>query len=65
MPADHDGLILGDVTTASEVVEDAVRNRCKTIAYTYTEPAVFFEFALETAALAHEKNIKNVFVSNG
>ncbi len=65
MPADNNGLIMGDVTTPFEIVADAVRNNCKTIAYTYTEPAVYFEFAYETAILAHENNVKNVFVSNG
>ncbi|MBF0397466.1 MAG: radical SAM protein, partial [Desulfobacterales bacterium] len=32
---------------------------------TYTEPTVFFEFAFDTAKIAHEKNIQNVFVTNG
>ncbi len=43
----------------------AEKNRCRTIAYTYTEPTVYFEFAYDCCRLAHEKNIRNVFVSNG
>ena len=35
------------------------------IAYTYNEPTVFFEMMLKTAALAKEKGLKNVVVSNG
>ncbi|MEI7639154.1 MAG: AmmeMemoRadiSam system radical SAM enzyme, partial [Syntrophus sp. (in: bacteria)] len=37
----------------------------KTIAYTYTEPTIFFEFAYDIARLAHEQGIGNVFITNG
>ena len=65
MPADHRGDILGERGEPREVVEAARRAGCRSIAYTYTEPTVFFEFAYETAKLAHEKGIRNVFVTNG
>lgn len=65
MPADRDGLIVGEATTPQEVIDDALRSGCKTIAFTYNEPAVFFEFARDTSILAHKNNIKTVFVSNG
>jgi len=62
----------GDIKTLSirdvtpeEVVEDAIKNDCKSISYTYTEPTIFFEFAYDTAKLAHKKGLKNVFVTNG
>lgn len=35
------------------------------IAYTYSEPIVWYEFILETAKLVHEKGLKNVLVTNG
>ncbi|HNX43218.1 MAG TPA: AmmeMemoRadiSam system radical SAM enzyme [Bacteroidales bacterium] len=35
------------------------------IAYTYNEPAVWYEFMLETAMLAAAKGLKNVMVTNG
>ena len=47
------------------VVRRAARGRCQTIAYTYTEPTIFFEYCYDTARLAHEIGLKNVFVSNG
>ena len=47
------------------VVEEALRTNCKSIAYTYTEPTVFFEYAFDTSRIAHEHNLKNVFVTNG
>jgi pyruvate formate lyase activating enzyme len=47
------------------IVNYAVKNHIPSISYTYNEPAVFFEYAYETAKLAHQKGIKNIFVSNG
>jgi len=56
---------MGPVTSPQEIVDDAAKENCKTIAYTYTEPTVYFEFAYETAKLAKKKGIKNIFVTNG
>ena len=47
------------------VVRQAQGAGCRSIAYTYTEPTVFFEYALDTARLAHGVGLKNVFVTNG
>ena len=65
MPADRDGRVTGDAATPQQVVSAAQRRHCTSIAYTYTEPTVFFEFACDTAQLAHAQGIKNVFVTNG
>lgn len=65
LPADRKGMIVGDFYTPEDVVSAAKRAGCRTIAYTYTEPTVFFEFAYDTAKLAHEEGILNVFVTNG
>ena len=65
MPADRDGRVTGDTATPQQVVSAAQRRSCASIAYTYTEPTVFFEFACDTAQLAHSQGIKNVFVTNG
>jgi pyruvate formate lyase activating enzyme len=65
MPNDREGVIAGQVATPKEVVADAMAQNCRSIAYTYTEPTIFFEFALDTARIAHGKGIKNVFVTNG
>ncbi len=48
-----------------QIVESAIENQCKSISYTYTEPTVFFEFAYDTAKLATQKGLKNIFVTNG
>lgn len=64
-PKEHGGDIAGQYVTPEAVVEAAERYRCESISYTYTEPTIFFEFAYDCARLAHERGIKNVFVSNG
>lgn len=48
-----------------EVVAQAKRAQCASISYTYTEPTIFFEYALDCALLAEKEGIKNVFVTNG
>jgi pyruvate formate lyase activating enzyme len=47
------------------VIKEAVKNQCRSISYTYTEPTIFFEYALDTARLAKGRGIYNVFVTNG
>ncbi len=65
MPSDRGGAIAGDYFSPESVVRSAEAGGCATIAYTYTEPTIYFEFAHDTARLAHEKGIKNIFVTNG
>ena len=65
MPADRDGHIAGDPATPEQVVLAAQQSGCRSIAYTYTEPTVFFEFASDTAQLAHAQGLKNIFITNG
>ncbi|MHC4248140.1 MAG: AmmeMemoRadiSam system radical SAM enzyme [Planctomycetota bacterium] len=55
----------GEAATPQEIAADAERSGCATIAYTYTEPTIFFEFARDTSLEAHERGIANVFVTNG
>jgi pyruvate formate lyase activating enzyme len=48
-----------------EIVRQAKQNGCASIAYTYTEPTIFFEYAYDTAQLARKEGMLNVFVTNG
>jgi pyruvate formate lyase activating enzyme len=59
------GRIIGEPITPEQIVEGAVRNRCKSIAYTYTEPTVFMELCNDCGRLGKERGLTNVFVSNG
>ncbi len=61
----EDGRILGTELMPDEIVERALAADCRSISYTYTEPTIFFEYAYDTAVIAHRKGLKNVFVTNG
>ncbi|MBU0636392.1 AmmeMemoRadiSam system radical SAM enzyme [Candidatus Micrarchaeota archaeon] len=56
---------LGDDWPPKKIVETCVQKQIPSIAYTYNEPVIFFEYAFDTAKLGHKKGLKNVFVSNG
>lgn len=61
-----DGIdVEGHRASPGQIVAAAEQNKCKSISYTYTEPTIFFEYALDTARLAREKGLRNVFVTNG
>lgn len=64
-PHTHNGQISGTARTPEDVVGGAERSGCLSISYTYVEPTIFYEFARDCAVLAHQRGIKNVFVSNG
>jgi pyruvate formate lyase activating enzyme len=51
--------------TPDEVVEEAVAAGVRTLAYTYVEPTVFIEFALDSMVRARAAGLRNVFVTNG
>lgn len=64
--APHDrGYVAGRQVAPEAVVEAARRHKCQSIAYTYTEPTVFFEYTYDIAQLAHRAGIANVYVTNG
>jgi pyruvate formate lyase activating enzyme len=48
-----------------KVVEECIKSNCASIAYTYSEPITFYEYAFETATLARKAGVKNIFKSNG
>ncbi|MFH0912869.1 MAG: AmmeMemoRadiSam system radical SAM enzyme [Candidatus Omnitrophota bacterium] len=48
-----------------ELIEQVLESGALTIAYTYSEPTIFYEYMLETAKLAREKGIKNIMHSCG
>jgi pyruvate formate lyase activating enzyme len=47
------------------VVDQCTASHCESIAYTYSEPTTFYEYALDTAKLARGKKVKNVLKSSG
>ncbi len=63
--ASHEHGIVGGNVPPDEVVREARRYHCRSIAYTYTEPTVFTEYAYDIAVLAHEEGLANIYVTNG
>ena len=55
----------GESVTPELIVEAALASGAKTVAYTYTEPTIFFELVHDTAKLAKERGLRNILVSNG
>ena len=64
-PKEHNHQIFGEELLPERAVELALENGCESIAYTYNEPIVFFEYTYDTAKLAHEKGLKNIYVTSG
>ncbi len=54
----------GEISPA-QIVKQAQATGCASIAYTYTEPTIYFEYAHDCMELAVGQGLKNVFVSNG
>ncbi|WP_310441383.1 AmmeMemoRadiSam system radical SAM enzyme [Sulfurimonas sp.] len=64
-PKEHAHRIVGRELSPEKIVELALENGCESIAYTYNEPIVFFEYTYDTAKIAHEKGLKNIYVTSG
>ncbi len=48
-----------------EIVNIAKKYHCKSVAYTYNDPVIFFEYAIETAKLCRQEGIKTIAVTSG
>ena len=62
---DQHTLSAGQQASPEEIAYAAMSSGCRSIAYTYTEPTIFFEYAYDTARIANEMGLKNIFVTNG
>jgi pyruvate formate lyase activating enzyme len=56
---------VGDWASPDEVAEAAAGSGCSSIAFTYNDPVIFAEYAIDCAQAAHERNIKTVAVTAG
>lgn len=64
-PKIDDKKITGENWPPSRVVKMAMDNKCPSISYTYTEPTVFAEYALDAMKSAKNYKLKNIWISNG
>lgn len=55
----------GKELSPEDIVRQAQQRQCRSIAYTYTEPTIFYEYAYDTARLAKEQGLSNIFITNG
>jgi pyruvate formate lyase activating enzyme len=64
MPREQE-ILSGTEASPQEVVDAALDASCRTVAYTYTEPTIFFEYAYDTARKAQAAGLENIYVTNG
>jgi pyruvate formate lyase activating enzyme len=64
-PREHAEGLPGEPFAPAAIVAAARASGCESLAYTYTEPTIFFELALETSRLAAAAGLRNLFVTNG
>lgn len=55
----------GNRISPDEITETALKYGCESVAFTYNEPTIFFEYAVDTAKACHERGLKTVAVTNG
>ena len=56
---------LQSLATPEMIAEAAVQSGCKSVAYTYNDPVIFLEYAVDTAKECRKRGIKNVAVTAG
>ncbi|HEY9785813.1 MAG TPA: AmmeMemoRadiSam system radical SAM enzyme [Candidatus Obscuribacterales bacterium] len=56
---------LSEVATPEEIAKAAVRLGCRSVAFTYNDPVIWAEYAIDTAKACHELGVKTVAVTAG
>ncbi len=64
MPRER-GIVQGYDVSPDEIIADVIRSQSKSLAYTYTEPTIYFEYTYDIAKLASAADIANIYVTNG
>lgn len=57
--------IYGEKIEPEKIVEMALDSGARSIAYTYSEPTIFYELMLDTAKIAKQEGLRNVMITNG
>ena len=57
--------IPGENLSPQQIVKLAIENKLPSISYTYTEPTIFLEYALDTMKIVKSQGLKNAWVTNG
>src|SRR6059036_2071147 len=56
---------LADTASPEEIAEAAVRLGCRSVAFTYNDPVIFMEYAIDVARACHDAGLKAVAVTAG
>ncbi|WP_456486092.1 AmmeMemoRadiSam system radical SAM enzyme [Hydrogenimonas sp.] len=64
-PQTHNYEVFGEELLPEKIVELSMETNSRSVAYTYNEPIVYFEYTYDTAKLAKEKGLKNIYVTSG
>jgi pyruvate formate lyase activating enzyme len=56
---------LQDLASPEAIAEAALRSGCRSVAFTYNDPVIFLEYAVDVAAACRERGVKTVAVSAG
>ncbi|MDD2873115.1 MAG: AmmeMemoRadiSam system radical SAM enzyme [Azoarcus sp.] len=56
---------LMDAASPEEIAVTAAAHGCQSVAFTYNDPVIFTEYAIDVAAACHERNIRTVAVTAG
>jgi pyruvate formate lyase activating enzyme len=54
-----------DIAAPAAIAAAAARSGARSVAFTYNDPIIFLEYALDTAKACHARGIKTVAVTNG
>ena len=57
--------VLSSHATPEAIAQAAVDNKCKSVAFTYNDPVIFAEYAIDTARVCRQRNIRTVAVTAG
>lgn len=57
--------VLAEIASPEVIANTAIKLNCPSVAFTYNEPIIFMEYAVDTAIACHKKNIKTVAKTNG
>ncbi|WP_457676074.1 AmmeMemoRadiSam system radical SAM enzyme [Thiolapillus sp.] len=57
--------ILANQATPEQIAGKAVELGCRSVAYTYNDPVIFLEYAVDTGKACHERGVRNVAVTAG
>lgn len=60
-----DDAVLSSEAAPRDIAETALRHGCRSVAFTYNEPTIFMEYAVDAARAAHRRGLKTIAVTNG